>query len=90
MMLSSHHARECTMGRDSPQPADAWQDYFCACHLFAEPLRLTNGNVAWPSGWTRGQARTWRRLHDLIAPPATTIVSSAKTARKRTESRGAG
>jgi hypothetical protein len=81
MMLSSHHAKECTMGRDSPQPADAWQDYFCACHLFAEPLLLANGNIAWPSGWTKAQAQAWRR-HRHLAP---SNVSGEETARKRTE-----
>jgi hypothetical protein len=63
-----HHVGECTAARDTPDPADAWQDYFCACHRFHEPVTLENGNVAWPNGWTRAQAWAWRRRHRLVPP----------------------
>lgn len=49
-------------------------DVFCdGCHdWFTEPKILANGtDIAWPSGWTREQAKAWRNKHGLAkqAPP---------------------
>lgn len=67
-MRIQHHSGDCTLSRDTPGPADAWQDYFCDCHGFREPVVLENGNIAWPCGWTRAQVRAWRLRHRLLAP----------------------
>lgn len=69
---SDAHEPGCISADSGVECSDAnltYLDIFCECHRFTEPKILGNGtDIAWPAGWDKSQADTWRKARGLIAP----------------------
>src|SRR3982750_1543648 len=67
ILRSDGHTAECREARASGD-GGRYEDIFCdGCHdWFDKPHVLANGtDIAWPSGWTREQAASWRAENSL-------------------------
>jgi len=74
VLTARGHTADCPGDSQEPcaDPHSDYIDFFCdGCHTFAEPRILSDRtSIAWPSGWSEEQARTWRVEHDLTRPEA--------------------
>lgn len=69
--LEAHEpgCQELESGDPDPVPGGAYIDVFCICHRYTAPKILTNGtDIAWPAGWSQGQADAWRKQNGFAAP----------------------
>src|SRR3954468_9991138 len=78
-LQSDGHTAECREAR-AADDGGRYEDIFCdGCHdWFDKPHVLANGaDIAWPSGWTREQAKQWRQENGLASASAAATTPQA-------------